>query len=439
VANGTLRDVGDDGVGDLGAARDAALLLRSEGTAEPPSVDGTSARAHGDELASRALGRLVEELRAEVDGLRTALRYRAVIEQAKGVIVARTGVLPDEAFRRLVRRSQERNRKVTAVAAGVVAHAIQHAEGRGRVDDEVPGDDVAVELASAAFHAAPDVRALTRTVLEELDDVDVAAAVLFATTPDGSLRMLDRAGLDRASARGWERIPLTADVPLTEAARTARPVLLPDRASRLRAYPGSRRVPSAAEATASLPLLDGERVVGVLGLTWADPIAFDDVLTDRLLATATRCAPELRALLRHGADDVDGAYLEPGYERWFHDVLDDLPVPAVVLEPVREDGHVVDLAVVHANPLADAERSADVSILTARPLLAATPVLTRAREVLEGGPPWHVERFEVPASSSDPTRILTDVRLTRLGSCLFGTWVTTRTGSGSAEGTAGQG
>jgi hypothetical protein len=389
--------------------------------------DGAAAdegvRADDGALAARALGRLVDELRSEVDGLRTALRYRAVIEQAKGVLVARTGVLPDEAFRSLVRRSQERNRKVTAVAAGVVAHAIQHAEGRGTVDDEVPGDDVAVELAGAAFHAAPDVHALTRTVLEELADLDVSAAVLFASTPDGALRMLDREGIDRAAARGWERIPLTADVPLTEAARTARPVLLPDRASRLDAYPGSRRVPSAAEATASLPLLDGERVVGVLGLTWADPVAFDDDVTARLRATAARCAPELRTLLRRGADDVDGAFLEPGYERWFHDLLDDLPVAAVVLEPVREDGHVIDLGVVHANPRADAARTTDVSVLTERPLLATTQVLARARDVLEGGPPWHVDRFEVPASSSSPERVLVDVHLRRLGSCLLGTWL----------------
>jgi hypothetical protein len=418
--------VGDDGVGDLGAARDAALIHRSHRTSVDLSADGSTARATTDQLASHALGRLVDELRGEVDGLRRALRYRAVIEQAKGVIVARTGALPDEAFRLLVRRSQERNRKVTAVAAGVVAHAIQHAERRGAVDDEVPGDDVAVELASAAFLAAPDVRALTRTLLEELADLDVAAAVLLASTPDGSLRMLDREGLDPTSARGWERIPLTADVPLAEAARTARPVLLPDRASRIRSYPGSRRVPSQAEATASLPLLDGERVVGVLGLTWANPVTFDDSLVERLRATAARCAPELRALLRRGADDPEGASLEPGYERWFHDVLDELPVAATILEPVREDGHVVDLAVVHANPLTAAAGRSDVSVLTERPLLATTPVLTRAREVLEGGPPWHVDRFEVPASSAGPAQVLTDVRLSRLGGCLLATWLPVR-------------
>jgi hypothetical protein len=405
-------------------------------------VDGSSARDADEALAARALGRVVDELRSEVDGLRTALRYRAVIEQAKGVIVARTGVLPDEAFRLLVRRSQERNRKVTAVAAGVVAHAIRHAEARGQVDDEVPGDDVAVELASAAFHAAPDVQALTRTVLEELADLDVTAAVLFATTPDGSLRMLDREGLDRAAARGWERIPLTADVPLAEAARTTRPVLLTDRASRLRSHPGSRRVPSAAEATASLPLLDGERVIGVLGLSWAHPVAFDDEVASRLRATAARCAPGLRALLRRGGDDLAATSLEPGYERWFHDVLDDLPVAAVVLEPVREDGHVVDLAVVHANPRADGVPAADASILTARPQLATSQLLARAREILEGGPSWQLERFEVPASPSGPAQVLTDIHLSRLGSCLLGAWVT-RTGctpdTTPPEGSAAQG
>ena len=46
---------------------------------------------------------------------------RAVIEQAKGIIMTRTGCDAEEAFTELVRRSQHSNRKLNLVAADLVA------------------------------------------------------------------------------------------------------------------------------------------------------------------------------------------------------------------------------------------------------------------------------------------------------------------------------
>ena len=53
--------------------------------------------------------------------LRTAMASRAVIEQAKGVIMATSGCGPDTAFERLVQQSQHENRKLREVAAEIVA------------------------------------------------------------------------------------------------------------------------------------------------------------------------------------------------------------------------------------------------------------------------------------------------------------------------------
>ena len=53
--------------------------------------------------------------------LRTAMASRATIEQAKGVLMAQSGLSPDEAFAVLVRASQRENRKLRDVAADVVA------------------------------------------------------------------------------------------------------------------------------------------------------------------------------------------------------------------------------------------------------------------------------------------------------------------------------
>jgi AmiR/NasT family two-component response regulator len=51
------------------------------------------------------------------------MQYRAVIEQAKGVLMATGGRNADEAFQLLVRASQRENRKLRDIAAELVDRA----------------------------------------------------------------------------------------------------------------------------------------------------------------------------------------------------------------------------------------------------------------------------------------------------------------------------
>jgi GAF domain-containing protein len=53
--------------------------------------------------------------------LRMAMATRATIEQAKGILMAQSGIGPDEAFALLVRASQRENRKLRDVAGELVA------------------------------------------------------------------------------------------------------------------------------------------------------------------------------------------------------------------------------------------------------------------------------------------------------------------------------
>lgn len=55
------------------------------------------------------------------DQLDTAIKTRAVIEQAKGILMAQHGCSPDEAFDMLSRTSQHTNTKLRDVAAQIVA------------------------------------------------------------------------------------------------------------------------------------------------------------------------------------------------------------------------------------------------------------------------------------------------------------------------------
>ncbi|HEY3978729.1 MAG TPA: GAF and ANTAR domain-containing protein [Streptosporangiaceae bacterium] len=57
------------------------------------------------------------------ENLRQAMRSRAAIDQATGILMADGGRRPDEAFQLLVRASQRENRKLRDIAAEIVAHA----------------------------------------------------------------------------------------------------------------------------------------------------------------------------------------------------------------------------------------------------------------------------------------------------------------------------
>ncbi|WP_424185724.1 ANTAR domain-containing protein [Actinokineospora sp. G85] len=94
-------------------------------------------------------------LRSELDGLRRALRTRATIEQAMGVLVALRRCSPAEAFDALVRLSQQHNTKLHRVAHLVVAmfaepgvepleSYLRRMTGEGELEAEAPAPDPAV-------------------------------------------------------------------------------------------------------------------------------------------------------------------------------------------------------------------------------------------------------------------------------------------------------
>lgn len=62
-----------------------------------------------------------------VDSLEQAMASRAIIEQAKGIIMASTGGTADEAFDLLRQQSQNLNEKLRDVAADIVEHQHRHA------------------------------------------------------------------------------------------------------------------------------------------------------------------------------------------------------------------------------------------------------------------------------------------------------------------------
>jgi hypothetical protein len=74
----------------------------------------------GLEAAALVTDERIAALIAEIDGLHKAMEHRAVIEQAKGVIMRSTGCGPEAAFAALVAQSQHENRKVREIATELV-------------------------------------------------------------------------------------------------------------------------------------------------------------------------------------------------------------------------------------------------------------------------------------------------------------------------------
>jgi hypothetical protein len=70
-----------------------------------------------------------------VANLHAALESRAVIEQAKGILVAEYGCHPEVAFKELSKLSQNTNRKVRDIAADLVAGRIERGQFRPGADD----------------------------------------------------------------------------------------------------------------------------------------------------------------------------------------------------------------------------------------------------------------------------------------------------------------
>ena len=76
---------------------------------------------------------LLDHAQERTKQLQSALRTRAMIDQAIGIIRSRSGIDADAAFERLVRMSQAENIKLHAVAERLVDEAVRRAKARKQV------------------------------------------------------------------------------------------------------------------------------------------------------------------------------------------------------------------------------------------------------------------------------------------------------------------
>lgn len=256
----------------------------------------------------------IEALRDEVSGLRAAARLRAVIEQAKGVLVERHGITLDEAFAKLRAMSQEYNVRLVEVAATLVGVTLPDSQWVGDPPDELLRDRVPrSSAASGAWNelaSAPDVRAgvtdalldavagsvqrgdeAAELVQQVLADQGVQAVALYRPAADGSLQLVGQVGVAGDVISSWRSIPPLADVPYVHSMRSRQALFWSDPAARAEDFPASLLVRgSGYEATATVPVIDTDRddVNAVVGLMWSSAQEFPGERRELIAARVQR-------------------------------------------------------------------------------------------------------------------------------------------------------
>ncbi|MGA7688161.1 MAG: GAF and ANTAR domain-containing protein [Jiangellales bacterium] len=272
-----------------------------------------------------ALIQTIDSLQRELEGMRTAARLRAVIEQAMGVLVERDALTLEQAFDRLRRLSQEQNAPLVDVAATILGitvpvddpievdeavlpsrlHATDETSPQWRALREHPRArqgslGVAVEALAGASTGGDDAAHL---LVELLSPARVAAALLFSVVEDGSLELRGQYGYPPDATSAWRRIPLSLDLPLTRAVNDGTPVFLGSVEARHELFPSLTREQSQFQALAVIPVWDGGRRIGCIGLAWVDEQAFDDAKKQRVLTVIRRAGAMM--LRNASADDPD--------------------------------------------------------------------------------------------------------------------------------------
>ncbi|GAA4906827.1 stage II sporulation protein E [Stackebrandtia albiflava] len=379
-----------------------------------------------------ALSAAVTQLRQERDGLRRAMRNRAVIEQAKGMLVERLTITPDQAFKKLVELSSRSNVKVVELAAALVARQAPEPEPSAEVVTAPPPerrastDDLAelsmeastelgsaqakLQLLNARVLAAQSFDEITRAIAEITECWPKPSNVLLLLREaDGALRLVGAAGLSTTVRSQWDRVPPIDDLPLFTAVNNRASVLLSDPEAISRQFPVVADRPH--EALIAMPLILDDSVVGVLEVTWPRPLTEATVIASRLHAVLESCSrrsADLAADLDDTADEGDyGLSLDTNQLSLFMEALLE---PAVLLSPVWQDDQAVDFHIELASPAARRmARSEEMNeqrgtLLTTLPHAGSSLLLPVLQRVLHTGEAEHLDDVRLDARQEGTSR-----------------------------------
>ncbi|MEU0941554.1 SpoIIE family protein phosphatase [Streptomyces canus] len=404
------------------------------------------------------LVKVVARQRAEMDRLRDQAVTSAVMERAKGAIMALTGCTPDAAGEELLQRAKAGNRTLLEecwITLGSLPPLGTTTEPR--VGDDAPGATVPAipaptyppstrpgtavpagrdacdlddgltalgRLGKTLVHVATP-QALAGCLLEELRaDVDADALLVFRSLQSGGLELIGHAGVDATLAAQWARVPPLSGIAALEALRAREPRWLEDFATDRDRHLLIGNPPERWLSRAWLPVPTGDEAEVCIGILRARGGPFS--LQDRQLlrAVVRLCAGWLRSFgARSEHSTAVAAAAQP--------VFDALPGSAMLLTPLRgPSGEVEDYRIDAAT-----EQAVDVvgrtgrqllgrRILECFPSLADDPVWHGCLRTLTTGEPFEGDPFAYQEVVDGAAELSTcALHAARLGGALVVTWV----------------
>ncbi len=388
------------------------------------------------------LAETVAALSKEVRDLRASARMRAVIEQAKGVLVERHGITLDEAFGRLRSMSQKHNVRLVEVAATVVGVAIPEVEDPVTYADIVLSKELPASKATSgtwrALREQPEIKAgvvtaimdslagatsqgdeAAQLLLDVLAQHDVAALVVYRAGVDSSLRLVGQVGIPGDLVSSWRHIPPTTDIPYTRSVIENRSLFFGTREERVAEFPASSRTRGGFAATATVPIVDDGDVIGVVGLVWHDEQSFDDVRRKSVERTVQRITPLLLRNVVFADPELDwlNTLLRLHLDPWL------LMEAVVSADGVVRDFVIQDVAVAAGVP---AQGWIGHRLLEIWPFLAGDPVLGALLSLAQTGGSW--SSMTTTESAAPWGEQETEIRAVRLGQRMAVVW---RSGSSS--------
>ncbi|MFJ1865006.1 SpoIIE family protein phosphatase [Streptomyces sp. NPDC088097] len=427
-----------------------------------------------------ALAKVVARLRAEIVDLEGVAATTAVVERAKGVLMARAAVPADTAYEMLLARAGERGHTLleecwitlgrlasrpaapfapTPTAADPTAThptaadpTATHPTGApprpeaasARRPDRPDGGTASRALPArladglATAHGGDDIAELLLRVLGAATGVD--AVMIYALTPAGSLELIGRAGIEEALAARWRHVPPLSGIAAHEAIAGRRALWLEDPARDAHRYLLIGDPPERWPSRAWLPVPADGPATAAIGLLRTRPGPFA-AETRALLRRAVRlCAgplgpperpPDAGAAVARESADVTAVQR----------VLEAVAGPAALLTPLRSTaGELEDYRIDAAAP-----ESVDVAgrrgkelvglrILETYPTVAGTALWEGYQETLTTGTTYEGEPFTYEeVNAGVPRRSVYSVRASRLGDRLVVSWTRHDTGEREAR------
>jgi hypothetical protein len=392
----------------------------------------------------RRLSLVIDHQRRELDRIRAAAAAESVVSMARGALMERLGLSPQEAASQLAELSEATGIPLAEMAAAVLSHDApgaakeagtqadrpEAADGGDGAPAPGPGDGGQRRpplMIEAAAELAADGAELAGTLAAQaLGPLGADAVALWVLEADGALTLLGETGLSSAEASRWRYIPPQLDCPAQRVARGA-PDLWWNAGRPARDTAPVTGHPRGARAVLALRERNGE-LLGVMEAMWPGPLAaFGTEVRQQLSALAAGCARVVGARLAHG--NLAAAHPKAAV----FTLLDDLADSVLAVRAIRDGrGRVTDFSIEHVSPGLHDPAGRTAADLTGLTLLEAYPasvagqgLFARAMQVLSDAAARYVPG---PGGESLAGGEDADLRATRFFDGAIFTWP----GDGSA-------